>query len=194
MTDHDATPDPGESGVEHTSLPAQRSHAARNAASVVGVLLVALIALLALGGPGTDAASSRLIDRRVPDVSGATIDGGTYDIDAARGRWVLVNFFATWCAGCIDEHPELVELERWGQETGDIEIVSVVFQDRPEDVAALFDQLGGSWPVLGDSSLAVTFQVAQIPESFLVDPNGVVVAHAVGGVQADDIKRAIGGA
>lgn len=168
-------------------------HSARIAAIVVGLIVVGLIGLLAFGGTGTSQASSRLVDKRVPALAGETLDGGTYDIDSARGRWVLVNFFATWCPGCIDEHPDLVELEQYGQDTGAIEVVSVVFDDDPDKVAELFAELGGSWPVLNDDGrLAVTFQIAQVPESFLVDPSGVVVAHATGGITADEILAVIG--
>ncbi len=174
------------------SHDAPSGNSARIASIVVGLVVVALIALLALGGPGADEASSRLVDKRVPPVAGETLDGGFYDIDSSRGRWVLVNFFATWCPGCIDEHPDLVRLEEYGKETGAIEVVSIVFDDDPDKVAALFDELGGSWPVLGDDGrFAVTFQIAQVPESFLVDPSGVVVAHATGGVTADEIISVI---
>ncbi len=174
----------------HTET-APGGNTARITAIIVGLIVVALIALLAFGGPGTDAASSRLVDKRVPAVAGETLDGGTYDIDAARGRWVLVNFFATWCPGCIDEHPDLVEIEQYGIDTGAIDVVSIVFDDDPDKVAQLFDELGGSWPVLDDPKLAVTFQIAQVPESFLIDPSGVVVAHATGGIKAEDILAVI---
>ncbi len=168
-------------------------NSARIAATVVGLIVVALIGLLAFGGTGASQATSRLVDKRVPALAGETLAGGTYDIDSARGRWVLVNFFATWCPGCIDEHPDLVELEQYGKDTGAIEVVSIVFDDDPAKVADLFAELGGSWPVLNDDGrLAVTFQIAQVPESFLVDPSGVVVAHATGGVTADEIIEAIG--
>lgn len=168
-------------------------NSARIAAIVVGVIVVGLIGLLAFGGTGASQASSRLVDKRVPALTGETLDGGTYDIDSARGRWVLVNFFATWCPGCIDEHPDLVELEQYGKDTGAIEVVSIVFDDDPDRVAELFAELGGSWPVLNDDGrLAVTFQIAQVPESFLVDPSGVVVAHATGGITADEILAVIG--
>lgn len=175
--------------MSEVAAPPQNS--ARVASIIVGVIVVALIALLAFGGPGADDEGSRLVDKRVPTVAGETLAGGTYDIDSARGRWVLVNFFATWCGPCIDEHPDLVELENHGAENGSIEVVSIVFDDDPDNVANLFADLGGSWPVLSDPTLAVTFQVAQVPESFLVDPNGVVVAHVTGGIEADDIIQVI---
>jgi cytochrome c biogenesis protein CcmG/thiol:disulfide interchange protein DsbE len=180
--------------VDDAELPGGGGHSARILAVVVGVALVGLIAILALGGPGTDAETSRLIDKRVPEVAGPTLDGKTFDIDAERGRWVVVNFFATWCPPCVAEHPELVALEQYGADTGNVAVVSIVFDDDPAKVAALFAKLGGSWPVLSDPTLPVTFQVAQVPESFIVDPSGVVVAHATGGIKADEVIRLIEGA
>lgn len=163
-----------------------RSHTARWVAGAVGVLVAGLVVLLAIG-PGGDEETSELLGTRVPRVAGPTLDGGSYDIDNSRGRWVLVNFFATWCAPCISEHPELAAFDQWGSETGQAEVVAVVFNDPVENVTAFFDENGGTWPVLDQPSLPVRFQVAQVPESFLVSPTGQVVQHIKGEVRADEL-------
>ena len=151
----------------------------------VGVVLVALIGLLAFGSDDRLNGPSEVLGSRVPEVSGPTLDGGTYDIDNARGRWVIVNFFATWCVGCINEHPELVAFDQWAEATGQAEVVAVVFNDSAEEVAAFFATNGGSWPVLTDAALPLAFQVSQIPETFVVAPNGQVVQHIQGEVSAE---------
>lgn len=163
---------------------------ARRIAALVGVGLIGLVVLFAVSGNSLQADRSRLLGRRVPELAGLTLAGDKYNIDDSRGNWVLVNFFATWCVGCVREHPELVELEDWGR-ANTLDIVSVVFDDDSDRVQDFFDTRGGDWPVLQDSSAAVTFQIAQIPESFLVSPAGVVVQHSVGGISADDIIAAI---
>lgn len=162
-------------------------------AAAVGVVVVALVAVLAFGSDDRLGATSTVVGRRVPDVSGTTLAGDPYDIDNARGRWVVVNFFATWCAGCINEHPELLAFDEWGRTTGQAEIVAVVFNDPPEQVEAFFATNGGGWPVLDEPSVAIEFQVAQIPETFVVAPSGQVVHHFQGEVSADGLIAVIEG-
>ena len=163
---------------------------ARRTAAVVGLVLVGMIGLFAFSGADLEAERNRLLGRRVPELTGQTLQGDSYNIDASRGNWVLVNFFATWCVGCVREHPELVELEQWGKGNG-LDVVSVVFDDDSDRVAEFFEQRGGNWPVLQDPSAAIDFQIALIPESFLVSPSGLVVQHAVGGLEADAIIAVI---
>lgn len=165
---------------------------ARRTAAIVGICLFGLIGLFAFSGADLEPERSRLLGRRVPELAGQTLDGENYNIDNSRGNWVLVNFFATWCVGCVREHPELIELENWGTENG-LDVVSVVFDDDSDRVGEFFNERGGTWPVLQDPSSAVTFQIAQIPESFLVSPSGVVLQHAIGGLKADDIIAIIEG-
>lgn len=196
MNDPAPKPETGnEIGVEvdHESVAATGSGGgpARKISIVVGVTLVALIALLAFAGGDEPDGVSPLLRARVPEVAGTTLSGDSYDIDDHRGSWVLVNFFATWCPGCVNEHPELVELERWGADGGNLDLVSVVFNDPVERVDEFFAERGGTWPILNSPSVPVDFQVAQIPETFLVSPAGQVVLHVEGEVAASEVIRII---
>lgn len=168
-----------------------QSRTARNAALAVGVVVAALIALLALSGGDDAATRSALVGRRVPVVAGSDINGQAFHIDDLRGQWVVVNFFATWCPPCVAEHPELVAVDEWGRQRGDVELVSIVFNDDDEAVRRFFDQQGGSWPVISGSTAAVDFQVSQIPETFVVAPNGQVVAHMAGETTAEQILAVV---
>ena len=157
----------------------RRGHLARNAALAVGVVLIALVALLATAKTNDQRRpEARIVGQAVPVVQGTTLDGGNYDIDDHLGNWVVVNFFASWCTPCRVEQPELVKFHQEHQQAGDVEIVSVVFQDKEADVKAFFDQSGATWPVLvGDTgSTALQFGVTAVPESYIVSPDGQVVA------------------
>ncbi len=168
-----------------------RSRSARNAAVAVGIVVAALIGILALGGGDEDGATSTLVGRRVPALVGTDLDGNPFDLDDLRGRWAVVNFFATWCAPCVAEHPELVTLDEWGRQRGDVQLVSVVFNETEEPVRRFFAERGGDWPVILGSTAAVDFRVAQIPETFIVAPNGVVTAHIAGQTTAEEIVALI---
>ena len=175
--------------------PVRHRRTALVSASIVGVVMVAFIALLATRDTGEREAQSALVDRPAPAAVGVTLDGDDFDLDDWRGRWVLVNFFGTWCPPCIVEHPELVEFHEAHAGSGEVEVVSIAFNDNPEDIEEFFEEHGGDWPVLvegaGDrsvNSVAVSWGVTSLPESFFVAPNGVVIYKFTGGVTYQDLQ------
>lgn len=179
-------------GVDGFIAPPRRRHGALAIAILIGVVLALFIGLLATRDPATDRqVSSPLLDRLAPEITGTTIDGEAFDLDDLRGEWVVVNFFATWCVPCRQEHPELLSFSRRHAQAGDAQVVSVVFGDEPDAVRAYFDENGGDWPVvIGDEGrVALDYGVAGVPESYLVDPEGFVRAKIVGGVTSDGLDR-----
>lgn len=196
-------PAPGDPVDDDVAGPARpRSRSALLSALGVGVVVVLLIVVLALRtGGGQRTVSSPLLGQPAPAVAGESLlgEGEPFELAAAEGQFTLVNFFATWCAPCIDEHPELVEFSERHAETGLARVVSVVFQDEPEDVRNFFARAGGDWPVVPDTDgRSVAWGVAAVPETYLVGPEGTVRAKIVGGVTADYLDtllaQAIGGA
>jgi len=157
----------------------------------VGVVLVALIAVLATSDPASSRlGDSPLLGRRAPAIQGASLlSGEDFDLADERGRWVVVNFFATWCEPCKDEHPDLVRFAAAHAAPDDARVVSVVFSDQPADVERFFSERGGSWAVVDDTTgIVPAWGVTGVPESFLVDPGGVVVAKIVGGVTTEGLE------
>ena len=163
------------------------------ASAVVAVLLVAFVVVLATREPAQNrVADSPLVGEVAPPIAGETIApeatvGTPFDLDRLRGQWVVVNFFATWCVPCQTEHPELVEFSERHAAAGDASVVSVVFGDEASDVADFFAENGGDWAVVDGEGVILDWAVAAVPESFLVAPDGVVVAKVVGGVTADGL-------
>ncbi|MGD9753124.1 MAG: TlpA family protein disulfide reductase [Acidimicrobiia bacterium] len=173
---------------------------ARKAALVAGVVVMALLAVFVYGvvaGGDDDELSgpSPLDGKLAPAIEGTTLDGGSYTLDDDRGSWVIVNFFATWCPPCVQEHPELVLFEQRHAGDGDRRVVSVVYggPDEADKARAFFDRNGGSWPVVVDptGTLSVDYAVAKVPESIIVAPTGVVLGKIRGGVTADQLDAII---
>ena len=125
-----------------------------------------------------------------PEFAGETLDGGGFDMAAQRGRWVVVNFFSTWCVQCVVEHPELVAFHDRHRGDPDIRLVSVVFRDEADVIARFFDEHGGDWPVVitNTGRIAIDFGVTAVPETYLVDPFGRVVSKFTGGVTVTGLE------
>lgn len=169
--------------------PDRLRHTARWAAVAVGVVIAALVAVLATRPPAADVvAPSPILGRPAPEVSGPGLDGATVRLSDLQGRWVLVNFFATWCIPCVKEHRELVSFSDRHPAT-EAQVLSVVYDDQPDDVRSFFAERGVRWPVVDDAGAKVDFGVRGVPESFLVDPTGVVRTRLVGGVTAAGLDR-----
>lgn len=156
----------------------------------VAIIAALFVGVLAASDPGGGRSGSNLVGELAPELVAVDSTGASYDLDQLRGRWVVVNFFATWCAPCVQEHPELVAFVE-ASDPAEVAVVSIAFNDTPDNVAEFFADNGGDWPVLLEESLAIDWAVAQVPESFIVAPNGRIVAHVTGGVRAEDLQQAI---
>jgi cytochrome c biogenesis protein CcmG/thiol:disulfide interchange protein DsbE len=181
-------------GEVDDALPRPRT--ALVAAGVLAVLVALLVAVLATRDPRVERVTeSPLIGSLAPAIEGATLDGETFSLDDQRGRWVVVNFFATWCIPCLEEHPELDAFHQAATATGEATVVSVLFDDDPDAARRVFEDRGGDWPVVVDpeGAIGVSYGVARVPESFLVAPDGTVVRRLVGGVTAEQLDRLIAG-
>ena len=104
---------------------------------------------------------------------------------------MLVNLFATWCLPRRMEHPELIRFHQRHRAVGDLEVVGVVYADTAEAVRDFRSDEGGDRPVLPDPGgrVALDLAVARVPESFLVNPGGVVVPKILVGVRAGDLEQ-----
>ena len=155
------------------------------ASVVIAVLVALLVVVLATRDSSNERSTqSPLIGKIAPTVAGTTIDGEEVSATDLRGRWVVVNFFASWCVPCLEEHPELLAFDAAHRAEGDAALVGVTFDNKSEDARAFFEEHGGTWPVIDDpeNSIGVAFGVAQVPETFVIAPDGTVVQRYAGKV------------
>lgn len=153
------------------------------------VVLLAFIAVLATRDSGKQARAGRLLGRTAPNFTGTSLlDDSSFELVAQTGKYTVVNVFATWCAPCVKEHPELVRLH---ENHPEISLVSLVFDTPKVDVEKFFKQRGGTWPVVTNQRALVDFGVTGVPETYIVDPSGRLIFHTNGGVTEKSIMRAI---
>ena len=158
----------------------RRGHTATVAAVVLVVVAALLVWVFATSEPATNRRAQTPLQGKVaPALAGTSIDGESFDIDQARGRWVIVNFFAEYCVPCRREHPELVEFARAHDVLGDAQVVAVIYDDDLTTVRRFFAEHGGDWPVLDDPDgrVALDYGVTGVPETFVVSPEGLVVTR-----------------
>ena len=170
-----------------------RPRPTRLAAVVVGVVIALLVVVLATREPTAERiASADLLGEAAPAAQGEVVLGEPFDLGASD-RWTVVNFFATWCVPCIQEHPELRAFSEEHAATGDARVVSVVYDDEPADVRAFFEKNGGEWTVLDSDrgQTALDWGVAKVPETYVVSPTGIVVERFVEGVTRANLNRVI---
>lgn len=184
--------------------PVRRRHTARWVAGAVLVVLVA-VAVVAATRSAYQAADvpSPLVGRKAPGFSATDLAGRHVSLAAYRGRYVYVNFFASWCPPCQSEEQDLVAFDFQQQQRGSAgaALVSVVFNDTVSAAAQFVTKWGAEWPAVPDSGgqIANAYGVGSPPMTFLVDPRGDVVGVWDGPVKESQLDsmlataRAAGG-
>ncbi|MCP4334958.1 MAG: TlpA family protein disulfide reductase [Gammaproteobacteria bacterium] len=120
------------------------------------------------------------------------MDGRLYKVSDNRGKWLIINFWATWCTPCLKEMPEL---ERFYQQSKTLaQVWGVSFED--SDKAAIKDyveRLGITFPILGYGQDPMTGYgaVNVLPTTFIIDPDGLFHHRFEGPITADDIVSEI---
>ncbi|HEV8660247.1 MAG TPA: TlpA disulfide reductase family protein [Thermoanaerobaculia bacterium] len=148
----------------------------------VGFALAAALVIVLFSGLGKDpqAIDSPLIGRAAPDFALREVGTGkTIDLSQLRGKPVVLNFWATWCAPCYEEHPTLVANAR---AFPDVQFVGVVFQDSEEKIQKFLSERGRAYPTVVDEAgkTAIAYGVGGVPETFFLDRRGSVVAKYAG--------------
>ncbi len=128
------------------------------------------------------------VDYSLPDLKGKTHSLADY-----QGKWVIVNYWATWCPPCLEEIPDLVSFyERHLQQGGDVVVLGVNFEDiGQQQLADFVEGQMITYPVLRSEPLASTplGSVPGLPTTYIIAPDGTPVARQVGpvtGKQLDD--------
>lgn len=128
---------------------------------------------------------ARAVDYQLPD-----IDGQIQSLNQYKGKWVVVNYWATWCGTCMKELPDLISLHE-DNKNGEIVVVGVNFESiRLDNLKAFIAEHSIPYPILHSKPVRMTplGPVPALPTTYIVDPRGKVVAGEVGIVTQKNLE------
>jgi cytochrome c biogenesis protein CcmG, thiol:disulfide interchange protein DsbE len=153
---------------------------------------LALVFLVRLYGGDPSIVPSVLINKPAPEFALASLEGlrnesgpvpglTRADLVAGEGdaRVSIVNVWASWCVPCRDEHPVLMELAKDDQ----LRVFGINYKDRPENARRFLGALGNPYEAVGvdeNGRSAIDWGVYGVPETFIVDRNGVIRHKHIG--------------
>jgi cytochrome c biogenesis protein CcmG, thiol:disulfide interchange protein DsbE len=132
-------------------------------------------------GDGTVDTGTAVRGQPAPAIEGSTLDGETVRLAAYRGRPVVVNFWGPSCIPCRDEFPLFVSKLQEHADDG-LVILGVLMDDPPEPARDFVAEMGATWPTVidPDERFQRVYQVLSRPQSYFIDPAGVVRSVQVG--------------
>ena len=159
--------------------------------AVCAVLLWGMYVFLQQGPP--NALPSPLIGKAAPEIALPPLDAEAQDFartELGAGKPVIINFFASWCVPCRIEHSTLEALAK----EKDVTLYGVDYKDDPKAARAFLTELGNPFSKINqdhDGRVAIDWGVTGVPETFVVDANGVIRVHYAGPLSPELVQRLI---
>ena len=154
---------------------------------IVIFTLLALLFLFRLYSGDPAWLPSPLIDKRAPEFQLPGFQGagpGLSTGNLTRGEVSVVNFWATWCTACPQEHPFLTRMK---QQSG-VRLYGIANKDQPVKVKVFLGRYGNPYDAVGDDAngrVSIDWGVAKFPETFVIDGTGRVVFKQAGPIDED---------
>lgn len=128
----------------------------------------------------------------IPQLQVPTVDGKSYDLASHRGKWIVVNFWATWCAPCLQEMPELSALHAM---RSNVEVIGLAYEDiELDEMQAFLKEHPVAYPIAIIDTFSPPKDFATprgLPMTYLIAPDGKVARQFLGPVNAQEIEQAI---
>jgi len=161
---------------------------------LIPIGIFALLGLLLAYGLRLDPRKipSPLVDKPLPTFSLPTLDHATRTVskDDFRGKVVLYNVWASWCSACKQEHPVLMQMAQEKR----VPLIGLNYKDQPNDAQAVLRKDGNPYDVIlvdADGRVGIDWGVYGVPESFLVDKQGVLRYKHIGPITPESWKETL---
>lgn len=152
------------------------------------LVLAGYFALALRPGRNPQELPSALIDKEAPAFQLAGLNGDGIARDTLKGQPVLINFFASWCLPCREEHPLLMRLA----EQEHVPLYGIDYKDKPEEARSLLQEFGDPYRAIGidrDGRVGLDFGVYGVPETYVLDSSGHIRKRFVGPLTAEEVNK-----
>lgn len=129
----------------------------------------------------------------VPEITAPTIDGKEFKLSSLKGKVVLMDFWATWCAPCVQEQPELKKLyekHKTQVDSKEFEILGISLDKSKENWQKVVEKNLINWPQIGDlkfwkSPIAKAYSINELPYNLIIDGEGKIIAKNLHGEELE---------
>lgn len=156
------------------------------AAGAITLLVLTLLGYALLAQP----TEPLQVGNPVPDFQLTALDGNPMNLSDHQGQVVVVNFFASWCAPCRQEAADLEQTWREYQDRG-VQFLGVAYKDADSKAQAFLEEFGVTYPSTVDPSnrTARAYGVTGVPETFVVNQQGLLVRHFLGPITQAQLRQ-----
>ena len=158
------------------------------------MILVLVLILLAgcASNPTASVTGTVLTPFPAPDFTLETLNGGSFSLATMRGRWVILNFWATWCTPCADEMPALQTIAN--ERSGEIALFGINMNEEADAIRTYMTRYRLSFPILmnPDDATYANYQLELgIPQTVIVSPQGQMVWHQFGPIDLNNFRSVL---